>query len=190
MKKKTAKTKKDLKPQKTRTVKAKAAPKPIIAKRPRGRPRRADTPTPPTPPAPPQPQPPAEQKPDLIQLLLLRLVSPLQSLPVQTAEAVVYLRPEEIAYMTISENRRILIYDLDGQEWQRFDFLSSLEDKLKEDPRFFRAHKSFLVNVFAIRSLQKNATSGLYEVTFRGKVKGVASVSAGNLKELRARLEL
>lgn len=188
MKKKTAKIKKDLKPQKTLTVKAKAAPKTQPAKRPRGRPRRPDTPTQPVPPA--TPQPPAEQKPDLTQLLLLRLVSPLQSLPVQTAEAVVYLRPEEIAYMTISENRRILIYDLDGQEWQRFDFLSRLEDKLKEDPRFFRTHKSFLVNVFAIRSLQRNATSGLYEVTFRGKVKGVASVSAGNLKELRARLEL
>lgn len=139
-----------------------------------------------TPPAPP----PVEEKPDLTEALLLRLVSPLKSLPVQTAEAVIYLRPEDIAFAKTTENRRVLIYDVFGNEWQRFDLLSELEKRLDGDPRFFRAHKSFLVNVFAIKKLRKNPETGLFEVYFGEKVKGYAQVASGNMKALRERLEL
>ena len=224
MKKKTAQNKKTPKPQKTRTVKVKAAPNSTAVKRPRGRPRRLDAsnpptpttvkqprgrprlpdtptppdqpPVPPTPPEPPPPplplppQPPAEEKPDLTQALLLRLISPLKSLPVQTAEAMIYLRPEDIAYVRTTESRRVIIFDIFGGEWQRFDLLSELEKRLKGDPRFFRTHKSFLVNVFAVKQLRKNPETGLYELYFGDKVKGFAQAASGNMRELRDRLEL
>lgn len=160
-------------------------PKAITTKKPRGRPRL----DPPVPPAPP-PQPPAEEKPALVETLLLRLVSPLKSLPVQTPEAVVYIRPEDIAYVRTTEARRILIYDVNGDEWQRFGLLSDLEKRLDGDPRFFRPHKSFLVNIFAVKKLRKNPTTGLYELYFGDKVKGFAQAASGNMKELRQRLEL
>jgi len=125
-----------------------------------------------------------------METLLLRLVSPLKSLPVQTSEAVVYIRPEDIAYIRTTESRRILIYDVNGEEWQRFDLLSDLEKRLKDDPRFFRPHKSFLVNIFAVKKLRKNPKTGLFELYFGDKVKGFAQAAAGNMKELRHRLEL
>lgn len=120
----------------------------------------------------------------------MRLVSPLKSLPVQTAEAVIYLRPEDIAYAKTTENRRVIIFDVFGGEWQRFDLLSELEKRLDGDPRFFRTHKSFLVNVFAVKKLRKNPDTGLFELYFGEKVKGFAQVAGGNMRELRDRLEL
>ena len=183
-----APVKKSRKPAKVwETKKQKLSPsKATAAKKPRGRPR-LDPPVPP--PAPP-PQPPAEEKPPILETLLLRLVSPLKSLPVQTSEAVVYIRPEDIAYVRTTEARRILIYDVNGEEWQRFDLLSDLEKRLKDDPRFFRPHKSFLVNIFAVKKLRKNPDTGLFELYFGDKVKGFAQAAAGNMKELRHRLEL
>lgn len=176
--------KKARKPVKARaTKKQKLSPsKAPAAKKPRGRPR-LDTPATP-------PQPPAEEKPPLMETLLLRLVSPLKSLPVQTPEAVVYIRPEDIAFVKTTEARRIIIYDVNGDEWQRFDLLSDLEKRLDGDPRFFRPHKSFLVNIFAVKKLRKNPDTGLYELYFGDKVKGFAQAAAGNMKELRQRLEL
>ena len=170
--------------------KPKAKPVPIPTKRPRGRPPKARPDEVPAPTPQPQPQPPAGDDSKIIEALLVRLVSPLRSLPVQTAEAVVYVRPEDIAFITTTADRRILINDRNGEQWQRFDFLNALEKKLAGDPRFFRPHKSFLINVFAVKTLRRNPKTNLYEVTFGDKVKGVASVSAGNLKQLRALLEL
>jgi len=157
-----------------------AMPTPV--KRPRGRPPKVRPEEPPA--------PPPAQDAQLLETLLLRLVSPLKSLPVQTNEAVFYIRPEDIAYLTTTADRRILIVDRAGREWQRFDMLSALEKRLSADPRFFRSHKSFLINVFAVKTLRKNPETNGLEVTFGDQVKGAAAVSAGNLKQLRALLEL
>ncbi len=165
-------------PSRKRAAPARIAP----AKRPRGRPPKVRPEEPPAP-------PPADDA-QLLETLLLRLVSPLKSLPVQTNEAVFYIRPEDIAYLTTTEDRRILIVDRSGREWQRFDMLSALEKRLGPDPRFFRSHKSFLINVFAVKTLRKNPQTNALEVTFGDQVKGAAAVSAGNLKQLRALLEL
>lgn len=180
---------KAVKPRKAQKTAKVRKPAPAVAapKRPRGRPPKP-TPKPETPPAPP---PPVEnQEIKILTALLVRLVSPLKALPVQTAEAVVYIRPEEIAYITTTKDRHILIVDRDGREWQRFDVLKKLFERLSRDPRFFLAHKSCIVNVFAVKTLRKNPQTKLNELTFGDKVKGVAPVSGGNLKELRARLEL
>lgn len=182
--------KKNAKPQKSRKTAKARKPVPAVAttKRPRGRPPK---PRPDTPPAPPAPQPPTDnQEIKLLAALLVRLASPLKALPVQTSEAVVYIRPEDIAYISTTKDRRILIVDRDGREWQRFDVLKKLFDRLSPDPRFFLAHKSCIVNLFAVKTLRKNPETKLNELTFGEKVKGTAPVSGGNLKELRARLEL
>ena len=193
VKKKTEKTKNSRK-----TAKAwKTVPAVAVPKRPRGRPP-APKPTPvpvppppPAPPAPPPPPPPTEaEELKLLQTLLLRLVSPLKALPVQTSEAVVYVRPEEIAYITTTKDRHILIVDREGREWQRFDVLKKLFERLRPDPRFFMAHKSCIVNIFAVKAFRKNPVTKLNELSFGDKVKGTAPVAGGNLKELRARLEL
>jgi len=184
--------KKIAKPQKSRkTVKARK-PSPALAapKRPRGRPPKPK-PTPAPAPETPAPQPPVDgQGLKLLEGLLLRLVSPLKALPVQTAEAVVYVRPENIAYITTTKDRRILIVDRDGKEWQRFDILKKLFERLSADPRFFFAHKSCIINLFAVKTFRKNPETKLNEVTFGDKIKGVGIVSGGNLKEFRARMEL
>lgn len=183
--------KKIAKPQKSRKTATARKPSPALAapKRPRGRPPKPKpNPAPETPPA---TQPPAAgQGLKLLEVLLLRLVSPLKALPVQTAEAVVYVRPESIAYITTTKDRRILIVDRDGKEWQRFDILKKLFERLSADPRFFFAHKSCIINLFAVKTFRKNPETKLNEVTFGDKIKGVGIVSGGNLKEFRARMEL
>jgi len=173
--------KKSVSPKSSKRKPAKSA-MPAPVKRPRGRPPKVRPENPPA--------PPPTQDAQIIETLLLRLVSPLKSLPVQTNEAVFYIRPEDIAYLTTTEDRRILIVDRAGREWQRFDMLSALEKRLNADPRFFRSHKSFLINVFAVKTLRKNPETNGLEVTFGDQVKGAAAVSAGNLKQLRALLEL
>lgn len=184
--------KKIAKPQKSRKTATARKPSPALAapKRPRGRPPKPK-PTPAPAPGTPAPQPPADgQGLKLLEVLLLRLVSPLKALPVQTAEAVVYVRPENIAYISTTKDRRILIVDRDGKEWQRFDILKKLFERLSADPRFFFAHKSCIINLFAVKTYRKNPETKLNEVTFGDKVKGVGIISGGNLKEFRARMEL
>jgi DNA-binding LytR/AlgR family response regulator len=128
----------------------------------------------------------------MLENLLLRLVSPLKSLAVQTNEAVVYLRPEDIAYVTTSPppKRGVLIVTLDGREWRRFDSIKDIKETMAADPRFFLSHKSYLINVFAIRGLRRDPSTKRQEVTFGDQVKTAAAVSSGNLKALRDLLEL
>jgi len=190
---KTAKARKPVLPVKRQIGASSGRPAVAAPKRPRGRPPKAKpgATRPDTPPAPPAPLPPTDnQEIKLLAALLVRLASPLKALPVQTSEAVVYIRPEDIAYISTTKDRRILIVDRDGREWQRFDVLKKLFDRLSPDPRFFLAHKSCIVNLFAVKTLRKNPETKLNELTFGEKVKGTAPVSGGNLKELRARLEL
>jgi DNA-binding LytR/AlgR family response regulator len=193
-KKKAKKNKQTRKTAKARKIlSAVAAPKRPIGRPPKPKPTPPPTPDP-APETPPAPQPPAEEVAlKLLETLLLRLVSPLKSLPVQTPEAVVYVRPEDIAYISTSKNpkdRHIYIVDREGREWLRFDVLKKLFERLSGDPRFFMAHKSNIINLYAVKTLFKNPATKLYEVTFGAKVKGTASVAGGNLKALRARLEL
>ena len=138
-------------------------------------------------PAPPPTLDPA--KLDLLLRLILRFVSPLKPIPVQTPDSIDFLRPEEVAVITSSESRRILLYDLDGNEWTRFDTLADLAKRLEPDPRFFRSHKSFIVNIDLVKSLKRSG-DGQAELTFRGKVPIVARVSESNMKPIQEKLGL
>jgi DNA-binding LytR/AlgR family response regulator len=160
---------------------------PVLVKKPRGRPPKARPETPPA--TPPAPAPPTDNL-KYLENLLIRLVSPLKSLPVQINEGVVYLRPEDIAYITTTAERKLLIVDREGKEWRRFDSIKDMKEKLAGDPRFFLSHKSFILNVYAVRSILKNPETKRQEATFGDQVKGVAAVSSGNMKELKDLLEL
>ena len=140
------------------------------------------------PPAPPNPL----KGLSLQEILLLRLVSPLSSLPVQTLEGVAYIRPENIAYITTSpkkDDRQLLIYDLDGNEWTRFGDLDKLLASFKGDPRFADAHRSFIVNAFAVKGIRTPKKGGM-KAYFGDKVKGEASISDEKYKRMKPLLEM
>jgi len=137
---------------------------------------------------------PAPKKDDkLLETLLLRLVSPLNALPVQTLEGVSYFRPENIAYIRTSPSLKdndILAYDLDGNEGRLSISLSKLMEKLSPDPRFCKAHRSFIVNAFAIESIIKDPKTSRMEATFGKNVKGRAGISQDGIKLVKPLLEL
>lgn len=135
----------------------------------------------------PAPPPLDPAKLELVLTLLLRIVSPLKPIPVQTADSIVFLRPEDVAVITSSENRRLVLHDLDGNTWTRFDTLAEFEKRLASDPRFFRSHKSFLVNLHAVRAMKRQG-DGQAELSFRGKVRITAKVSEANMKPLQEKL--
>jgi len=160
---------------------------PVPVKRPRGRPPKTRPETPPE--TPPAPTPPPDNL-KYLENLLIRLVSPLKSLPVQINEGVVYIRPEDIAFITTTAERKLLIIDREGKEWRRFDSVKDMMKKLAGDPRFFLSHKSFIINIYALKAIRKNPETKRVEATFGDQVKGAAAVSSGNMKELKGLLEL
>lgn len=125
----------------------------------------------------------------LIEKLLLRLVSPLNALPVQTSDAVVFIRPENIAYIKTND-KEVQIFTVDGKKWSRFDSLSKLEKKLKADPRFYRAHRSYLVNLYQVETLKKVKGKQAYKLSFKGKVKGKADLANSKKTDFEKHMEI
>jgi DNA-binding LytR/AlgR family response regulator len=122
-----------------------------------------------------------------IHALLLRLVSPLPPVPVQGTDSIILIRPEQIAYATTNKNG-IFLTDSQGNTYPRYDNLSSLEKRLQEDPRFFRSHRSYLVNLELISEIKGDSTKGS-KLLFRGLPDNLfAEVSQGNLSELKKKL--
>jgi len=126
---------------------------------------------------------------ELLLSLLMRIVSPLKSIPVQTADAMYFIRPENIAFITTDE-KRLAIYDLDGNSWTRYDTLSGMEKKLEKDPRFFHSHKSYCINTYAVKSLYKDTKGNSWRVTFHGDIESEATVSSSNIQEFKKMMEL
>lgn len=132
-------------------------------------------------------------KSDSLEALLLRLVSPLNSLPVQNLEGVFYFRPENIAYISTSPTKGdddLLVYDLDGNEGRLSIGLTNLARILAPDPRFCRSHRSFIVNAFVIEAIYTDPKTGRMEASFGKKVKGRAGISRDGYKDLKPLLEL
>ena len=127
---------------------------------------------------------------ELLVSLLLRIVSPLKSISVQTADAMYFIRPEDIAFITTDENKRLVIFDLNGNKWTRYDTLSGMEKKLEKDPRFFHSHKSYCINLYAVKALFKDAKSNSWNVAFHGDLQDHAIVSTSNLQAFKKLMEL
>ena len=121
-----------------------------------------------------KPRAPAPPDYDLLLALLYRLVSPLKSIPVQATDSVVYIRPEDVAYITI-DGKHLVVCDLEANEWKRFDTIADMEKRLLPDPRFFRSHRSYIVNLYALRAYMKVVNKEKpdkigYDLIFRGKL--------------------
>lgn len=125
---------------------------------------------------------------DPILKVLLRLASPLKSIAAQTADGMVFIRPERIAYMTF-DNQRLVIRELDGSTWYRFDSLNEMEQRLAEDPRFFRSHRSYIVNLYAVRGAAK-AGSKNYELYFDSDAPGRAGLANSKVDKFRDLMEM
>lgn len=124
----------------------------------------------------------------IIYKLLSRLVSHLNSIPYQTEDAMVFVRPEDVAFISI-DDKRINIHDIHGNVGSRFESLTTMETKLSEDPRFFRSHRSFLINLYQVASLSKSDKDN-YKITFRGNCKETAQVSESRIQELKKLLSI
>jgi len=128
--------------------------------------------------------------------VILRLVSPLKSLAAQTNEGIVYIRPEDVAYITTTDKSHIsFVADIHGGQWKVNDPLITLKKELiQKDPRFFESHKSFIANLYAVHSLRNvkigDKITNREELTFGKKVKGTAAVSSANSPAVKARLAL
>lgn len=118
--------------------------------------------------------------------LLLRLVSPLASIPVQETDAVTLVRPEDVAYITTGEDR-LRLYDRHGNEWTRYGSLKEMENKLKGDERFYRSHRSYIINLYQVRKIITDGNDRW--ILFRGLPDDKrADVSRGNIPELETLL--
>ena len=92
-------------------------------------------------------------------------------------------RPENVAYMTY-DNQRLMIQEVSGPRWVRFDSLTEMEKKLAEDPRFFRCHRSYIVNLYAIREIRKEGGKN-YVAAFANDEIGFADVAYSKLTETK-----
>lgn len=104
-----------------------------------------------------------EKKLDEALGLLRALVPPRRRVAVVDTEgdgkAQLLLRPEEIVYFTTGADRRLQAFTADGRQFFNFSGLSEMQEKLKDDQRFMRVHKSFLVNLEHVSEV-KNVEGG------------------------------
>lgn len=96
---------------------------------------------------------------------LLKLVSPLKPLPCQTVDSMVFIRPEDIAFITTAPGG-IEIIDTLGNKWRRFDSVTGIEKILSSDPLFLKVSRSSIANLRQVKALYTTAT-GVHEISFR-----------------------
>lgn len=121
--------------------------------------------------------------------LVVRLVSPLPPIPVQGVDFIALIRPEDIAFIT-PEKRGVKIVDREGKSWPRYDNITKIEKRLSADPRFFKAHRAFLINVELVRGIKVGKSEKAPgKVFFRGLPDDLfAEISEDALPELKKRL--
>lgn len=96
---------------------------------------------------------------------LLKLVFPLKPLPCQTVDAMVFIKPEDIAFITTAPGG-IEIVDVDGNKWRRFDSVTGIEKILSPDPMFLKVSRSSIANLRHVKALYTTST-GVHEISFR-----------------------
>jgi DNA-binding LytR/AlgR family response regulator len=89
-------------------------------------------------------------------LALLRVLRPpIRRIGVVDGDGVKLLKPEDIVYFTTGEDRRLLVFTADGQQYFNFKGLADMAVILADDPRFHRVHKSFLVNLEQVTNVRQ-----------------------------------
>jgi DNA-binding LytR/AlgR family response regulator len=121
--------------------------------------------------------------------LVVRLVSPLPPVPVQGVDHIALIRPEDIAFIT-PEKRGLKIVDQEGKSWPRYDNLTQIAKRLEGDPRFFKSHRAFLINVEMVRAIKVGSgAKAPGKVFFRGIPDDLfAEISEDALPVLKKRL--
>lgn len=127
-----------------------------------------------------------EKKLDEALGLLRVLVPPRRRIAVQEpeGEGQRLLRPEEVVYFTTSEDRRLLVFTADGGQFFNFKGLSEMQEMLKDDRRFLRVHKSFLVNLEHVSEVRN--VEGGRELSFAALPALRIKVAQDNVKALEA----
>jgi len=103
--------------------------------------------------------------PDVLYSAILKLVSPLKPVPCQAVGSMIFVNPEEIAFITTVPGG-LDIVDINNARWKRFDTLTALAEKFKIDPLFFKTSRSEIINLRQVRALFVTPTS-TREVSFK-----------------------
>lgn len=106
-------------------------------------------------------------------------------LAVESEDGIVYIDPNEVIFVYRDERVTKIVGKL--FEYETKTPLKDLEVRLK-DYRFFRIHKSFLVNLRDVKKLIP-WFNGAYQLELHGR-KEILSVSRNYVKALRKKLEL
>jgi DNA-binding LytR/AlgR family response regulator len=83
---------------------------------------------------------------------------------VQDGDKKKVLRTDEISFITTNP-KGLDIYSTDGNKHINFSSITETDEELKDDPRFMKTHKSFIVNLNQIDTVK--VESGR-ELTFKG----------------------
>ncbi len=103
--------------------------------------------------------------PDVLYSAILKLVSPLKPVPCQAVGSMIFINPEEIAFITAVPGS-LDVVDINNAHWKRFDTLSAMAEKFKIDQLFFKANRGEIINLRQVRALFVTAT-GTREVSFK-----------------------
>ena len=83
---------------------------------------------------------------------------------VQDGDKKKVLRVHEICFVTTNA-KGLDIFTSDGKKYINFDSISNMDEEFKDDPRFMKTHKSFIVNFNFIDSVKVDSGR---ELTFKG----------------------
>lgn len=88
--------------------------------------------------------------------LLMRaraLDPPVKRIGVQEGDSIYLLPVEDICFVTTRNEGGLFYYAADGKTYVNFNDLKEIAEKLADDPKFMRVHKSYLVNLLKVTTI-------------------------------------
>lgn len=103
--------------------------------------------------------------PDMLYAALIKISSPLKPLPCQAVDSMVFIRPEDIVFIT-AVSGGLDVVDINNARLKRFDTITAMIERLKTDIMFFKANRGEIINLRHVRALYATPTGGR-EVSFK-----------------------
>lgn len=94
-----------------------------------------------------------EAKIDELLMRARALDPPVKRIGVQEGDSIYLLPVEDICFVTTRKETGLSYYAADGKIYVNFDNLTSVEEKLADDPKFMRVHRSSLVNLLKVTTI-------------------------------------
>jgi DNA-binding LytR/AlgR family response regulator len=94
-----------------------------------------------------------EAKIDELLKIARALDPPVKRIGVQQENAVYLLPVEEICFVKTREEGGLSYYAGEGKIYVNFDNLTTVAEKLADDPKFMQVHRSFLVNMLKVATV-------------------------------------